>query len=239
VVCLAALGACTTTSSEASNGSGDEVSEATVEVPIPTIGLGSGDLFAPSAPEPAADPGAVESIVMIGDSITVASTPELERQLDELGFDDVTIVAQQGKRIEESFGDNTGGALVADYLADEFAGGDDERLWIVALGTNDIGQYSDPSEVSAAVASVVDEVPDDAPLIWVDTYIEDRPDDTAAVNAAIAQAVTRRGNAAVGPWSAYASIDGVLSDDGVHPNDEGEIAFASVVTSTVAGFLER
>lgn len=238
---LAGLAACTT-STEASDGGGsaDDAAVDAPAVPLPTIGLGSdfGDVGVPSGGT-AENADVVDSIVMIGDSITVASTEAIEDQFRQLGFDDVTIVAQQGKRIGESFGDNTSGASIANYVADEYTGDPRERLWIVALGTNDISQYADAAEVHDVVESVLESIPDDAPLMWVNTYIEDRPEDTAAVNAAISRAVAERGNATVGTWSEYASELGVLSDDGVHPTDQGEITFASVVTSSAANFLSR
>jgi lysophospholipase L1-like esterase len=59
------------------------------------------------------------------------------------------------------------------------------------------------------------------------------------MNAAIEQVIARRGNATIGPWNAYAQTDGVLRGDGVHPNGEGAVVFASVVTATVASFLDR
>lgn len=234
-----ALAACTM-STEASEGSPAEPVDDAVEAPLPTIGLGSagGDLEV-STGGTTVDGEAVESITMIGDSITVASTEALQQQFGQLGFDDVTIVAEQGKRIGESFGDNTSGVSIASYLAGEDDGDPSESLWIVALGTNDISQYDESDELEAVVDSIMDAVPAEAPMIWVDTYIEQHPQDTATVNAAISSAVAERGNATVGNWSTYASDDGVLSQDGVHPTDEGELTFADVVASTAANFLQR
>ncbi|MGA9278811.1 GDSL-type esterase/lipase family protein [Ilumatobacter sp.] len=238
---LAALAACTT-STEASDGgsSAELVADDSPAVPLPTIGLGSefGEVSSSNGAT-AANASDVDSIVMIGDSITVASSEAIEEQFSQIGFDNVTIVAQQGKRISESFGDNTSGASIADYVADEYTGDPQDRLWIVALGTNDISQYADAAEVSDVVDSVLESIPPEAPLLWVNTYIEDRPADTAAVNAAISRAVAERGNATVGSWSSYAPENGVLSDDGVHPTDQGEITFASVVTTSAANFLGR
>lgn len=230
-VSLIALAACTASSSEASNGG--------AQAPLPTIGLGSdiGQLSG-GADVRAIDAGAVESIVMIGDSITVGATPALQEQFAQLGFDDVTIVAQQDKRIAQSFGNNSSGADIATFLANEMEGEPEQRLWIVALGTNDISQYDDVDDIVPVIESVLAPIPDDAPVIWIDTYFEDRPEGTAAVNAAIGQVIGERGNATVGPWNAYAPSDGVLRGDGVHPNADGAVVFASVVTATVATFLE-
>jgi len=231
-VSLLALAACSSTSSEAADGD--------PQAPLPTIGLGSdiGQLSG-GADVRAVDAGAVDSIVMIGDSITVGATPALEEQFAQLGFTDVTIVAQQDKRIGQSFGDNSSGTDIATFLANDIGGDPEEHLWIVALGTNDISQYDDVDDLVPVMESMLAPIPDDAPVIWVDTYFENRPDDTAEVNAAIEQVVAARGNATIGPWNAYAPADGVLRRDGVHPNDQGAVVFASVVTSTVANFLER
>lgn len=237
-VAVVALGACTT-STEASDAE-PVPDEAEIAAPLPTIGLGSDfSRVDDGAGSEAQNPEAVDSIVMIGDSITVASTDELEQRFEQRGFGDVTIVAQPGKRIGESFADNTSGARIADYVADEYTGAPDERLWIVALGTNDISQYADSGEIEDAIDRVLESVPDEAPLIWVDTYFDDRPDDTAVVNAAIARAITARGNATIGPWSVYAAVDGVMSQDGVHPTEQGNAMFADVVSSTAADFLGR
>lgn len=235
---VVALGACTT-STEASN-AGPAPEEAEVAAPLPTIGLGSDfSRIDAGVGSEARDPEAVESIVMIGDSITVASTEELEQQFDRRGFDDVTIVAQQGKRIGESFGDNASGATIADFVADDHDGAPGERLWIVALGTNDISQYQDSGEIADVIDTVLESVPADAPLIWVDTYFAGRPDDTADVNSAIERAIVSRGNATIGPWSVHAPADGVISQDGVHPTEQGTALFADVVGSTATDFLRR
>jgi lysophospholipase L1-like esterase len=228
---LLALAACTSTSSEAAGGG--------AQAPLPTIGIGSdiGQLSG-GANVRAIDAGAVESIVMIGDSITVAATPALEEQFRQLGFDDVTIVAQQDKRIGQSFGNNASGADIATFLANESDSEPEEQLWVVALGTNDISQYDDVEDVVPVVESVLAPIPGDAPVIWVNTYFENRPDDTAEVNDAIERVIAGRGNATIGQWNAYAPTEGLLRGDGVHPNNEGAVVFASVVTSTVANFLE-
>lgn len=230
-VALLVLAACSSTSSEASDGG--------PQAPLPTIGLGSdiGQLSG-GADVRAVDAAAVDSIVMIGDSITVGATPALEEQFAQLGFTDVTIVAQQDKRIDETFGNNSSGTDIATFLANDLEGDPKEHLWIVALGTNDISQYDDVEDIVAVVETLLEPIPADAPVIWVDTYFEDRPDDTAEVNAAIEQVIAARGNATIGPWNAYAPADGVLRGDGVHPNSEGAVVFASVVTSTVANFLQ-
>lgn len=207
------------------------------QAPLPTIGIDTDlGLFTGGVEIREIDVGEVDSVVMIGDSITVGAQPLIEEQFSALGFDEVIVVAQNSKRTAVSFGDNSSGADIAASIA---GGGDrgDEQLWVVALGTNDIGQYASSDDVAAQVRSVLAEIPDGAPVVWINTYFAARPEDTSTVNAAIQQTLADRGNSIVGRWDQIAGVDGVLRGDGVHPNAEGAKVFAAFVTTTVADFL--
>ena len=145
---------------------GETSSTPSSDAPLPTIGLGS-DV---GEADPIGGGGddvqvvgtnEIDTVIMVGDSITVASTPQLETMFDQLGFDSVAIESEQGKRIALSFGSNLSGVEVAeDLIKTMHAAGDtsgrgppprtsfdhSNELWVVALGTNDIGQYSGPGE---------------------------------------------------------------------------------------------
>ena len=215
-----------------------ESGEPFVAAPRPTIGLGS-DVggISGGADLRQVDVGEIRSVVMIGDSITVGATPYLEESLDDLGFDDVVINAMVGKRMGVGSGSNAAGSDVAAFIAGALEGPDDETLWIVALGTNDAGAYSSDDAIRAAVDTVLEPVPVDAPVVWINTYIEGRSDETERVNEVIESTLARRGNATIGRWDDVASVDGVLSGDGVHPNDDGSKVFAELVIATVENFL--
>ncbi|MGB0114493.1 MAG: SGNH/GDSL hydrolase family protein [Ilumatobacteraceae bacterium] len=210
-----------------------------------TIGLGS-DLELASGPivavgengETAADADVIDTVVMIGDSITVGATPSLDERFAELGLEPV-IEAETGKRMAVSSGGNDSGASVAEDLALADDRDPATEVWVVALGTNDIGQYSSPADIAAAVNEVLGEVPSDAAVIWVDTYFRDRPLETDELNAIVVDRVERRGNAVIAPWSLNALGEGVMSGDGVHPTDIGFDRFAAVVADTVRSFLDR
>ena len=226
---LVAVSGCTEAGTAASNDN----------APLPTIGLGgdlSGAETIPGGLQ--AEAADVESIVMIGDSITEGSIEALNNRYAAAGYDDVLIEAQRGKRMATSDGDNPSGVKVADFIT----GGDDDHegeLWVVALGTNDINQYSSPDELAGVVDEMLDAVPDEVPLVWVDTYYDDQLEGAAFVNTVVADRLARRGNAVMARWSDVASGDGVLSQDGVHPTDDGQLAFADVVVSEVDEFLGR
>ena len=186
----------------------------------------------------AADAADIETVVMVGDSITVGATAELEAQFDALGLDHV-IEAERGKRMTVSAPGNPSGASAAAALAGAEDREPSAEVWVVALGTNDIGQYSSPDEIAAAVNEVIAAVPADAALVWVDTFHRDLPEQAEAVNSIIRDSVTRRGNSVIAAWSANAPVAGMVSDDGVHPTTDGSAWFAFVVTDTVRAFLGR
>ena len=231
---LLALVGCSTQTTQATGG--DPI-ESDRSAP-PTIGLGSEIADASDVgARRAVDAEAVESIIMVGDSITVGVTPALDAQFEALGFDDATIVAQISKRMAESSGDNLSGAEIVQFITENEERVGPEQLWVIALGTNDIGKYS-AEETVGVINALLAPIPAESPVVWIDTYLPANAQGAADVNAAIVQAMAARGNATVGRWSEIAGVDGVLSSDGVHPSSDGSLVFASLVTSTVAAFLE-
>ena len=209
-------------------------------VPPPAVDV-SGDPAAISGAgdtSTAAGAAGIATVVMIGDSITKGSTSRLKERFDLLGLDNL-IAAENGKRMAVSAQDNPSGAEVASFLAQNSDGDHSDEVWVVALGTNDVSQYSGPDSIAASVNEVLNEVPDDAAVVWVDIYFRDRPEDAASVNSIIRERVTRRGDSVIAPWAAFAASDGVLTGDGVHPTSEGSDVFAFVVTDTVRAFLGR
>ena len=121
------------------------------------------------------DRGGGREVVVIGDSITVAAAPQIVA--GATGIDaDVTVLAEVGRRI--TFG--TQPPAGTDVLAEVLADGDPD-LVVVALGTNDIGKYSTIEEYAAEVGELVDLLPDDQPLVWINTYQSRLPDESAGV----------------------------------------------------------
>ena len=81
---------------------------------------------------------------------------------------------------------------------------------------------------------MLDAVPDDVPLVWVDTYYRDEPEGAAVINAIVADRLSRRGNSVMAPWNAFAAGDGIVRSDGVHPTEAGTLVFADVVGATIS-----
>ena len=150
---------------------------------------------------------------------------------------DQTIEAVVGKRIAVSTGGTPSGVDVAEFIAGADDGDSDRELWIVALGANDVNQYGGPDEIAAVVNEMLDAVPADVPLVWVDTYYRAESEGAALINAIVTDRLARRGNSVVAPWNAFAAGNGVVQGDGVHPTDDGTIVFADVVGATIEDFL--
>jgi lysophospholipase L1-like esterase len=224
--------ACTATQSSA----------AEVGTPPSTIGLGFEFENEPGPVRGVADIRAVdadeiEAIVMVGDSITVASKPALADRFRQLDYDDVLIEAETGKRMTVTDGRNSSGESIVSFLAGTDEDGDhSDEVWIIALGTNDINQYGSIEQIAVEVDAMIDAVPDDAALVWVDTYYRQEADGAARMNLVISDRIAARGNAIVAPWSAYAAD--AISTDGLHPSQTGREVFAGVVAATVASFID-
>jgi lysophospholipase L1-like esterase len=190
----------------------------TVEVPPVTI--------QPFVPPISGPDVAVDSVAMIGDSITAGSQDAIEAGLGTLGLDDVEIDAVSGRRMLVD-GSNRSGLDAVEEIAES----DPPDLWVIALGTNDVGNYR-PEEYGPAVAELLGAVPQDAPLIWVDTYLDARPAESAAFNDVLRLSLAARGRSMLLDWSSIAAQDGVLRD-GVHPSDFGVQAFSDRVVAAV------
>ena len=180
----------------------------------------------------------ITQIVMIGDSITVGALAHLEERFEALGYPEAVIEAQSGKRVNVDAGDNRSGTYVASGIVEEMGWNGDtdhaDELWIVALGTNDINQYSTGEELGAAIDSLLAEVPEESEIVWVDTAYVGSADGADMVNETIADRIALRGDSSIAYWSAVAYRDGVLSGDGVHPTEVGSEVFAATVVAAAA-----
>jgi lysophospholipase L1-like esterase len=180
----------------------------------------------------------ITQIVMIGDSITVGALPYLGERFGALGYPEAIIEAQSGERINVNAGDNPSGTNVVSGIVEEMGWNGDsdhaDELWIVALGTNDINQYSTPEELGEAIDSLLAEVPAESEIVWVDTAYVGSAEAADMVNQTLADRTTVRGDSSIAYWSSVAYRDGVLSGDGVHPTEVGSEVFAATVVAAAA-----
>ncbi len=167
---------------------------------------------------------------MIGDSITFMSTDPLRAALSGIGLDVRAIDAQVGRRITVGEGGQPyPGTDIVEFIANS----DPPDVWVIALGTNDIGQYPDAEAFGTQVQTLLDLIPDDAPLVWVDTWDGARLDQTRLVNDTLRALVGERDNAMVVDWFSHGDDEGVITSDQVHPTPDGTLVFGQVVADGV------
>ncbi len=170
------------------------------------------------------------SVVVVGDSITEGSRRELDDALATAGFTEVVIEAVSGRRI--AIGNGTTEPLAGvDTLRNVVGFGARPDVWVFALGSNDVGKYSQ-AEYEPLLDAMIDQIPSDAPLVWVDVYVEHNPEGTAQFNELVRRRLRDRGHATVASWFQFASDPAadVLQDDRLHPNVAGRTRFAALVT---------
>jgi hypothetical protein len=170
------------------------------------------------------------SAALVGDSIAFLSRGALETKLVEAGFGKVEFDALPGRRIAE--GDSSGLAVL-DFA---IGAGLTPDLWVIELGTNDLGHYAGDAAYAELIDLVMQRVPGPTPLIWVDTYSSFQLDAAELFNRKLRDAIVARGNAAVGDWYAKCVEVGptVLIPDGLHPSPEGFEIFAEVTVAPIS-----
>jgi hypothetical protein len=175
-----------------------------------------------------------ETVAMIGDSITFMSTGPLQAALAGTGLEVLAIDAQIGRRITVGEGGQPyPGTEIVEFIANS----DPPDVWVIALGTNDIGQYADAGEFATQVQTLLALLPGAAPLVWVDTWDGDRLDATRVVNDTLRSVVGQRDNAVVVDWASHGDDAGVVTEDAVHPTEDGTLVFGQVVAEGVDSLL--
>jgi lysophospholipase L1-like esterase len=180
-------------------------------------------------------PTAITSVVIVGDSITEGSAAALNAALRDAGVDDVRIEGKASRRIEVGNGKGSGpesGILTVSALLAE---GADPSVWVIELGTNDVGGYASADEYGALIDKILDLLPPAAPLVWVNTYRAQYLDDTLVFNQELQQRITERGNAVVADWYSIASAPDqtILRSDRLHPNESGQVVLSWLVLAAL------
>jgi lysophospholipase L1-like esterase len=219
----------------ACGGGGEPAAEAvglgatTTPKPAPDAPTASAATTLPATSTSVAPPG---SVVVIGDSLTESAKEELDATLHGRGIATVTIDGVANRRMVR-FADGVppGVEAIADVVA---AGAPAPEVWVLALGTNDVGGAASPEEFEADMRAVLALVPADAPVVWVDVWIRDLAQESAAANAVVREVLATREAATVIDWYSRGDDPGVILDDGVHLTDDGQWIFATAITDAVA-----
>jgi lysophospholipase L1-like esterase len=173
----------------------------------------------------------VNRLAMVGDSITVAAKPSLEKAFTGIGLQHVDINAESGRRMIKSSSISSGLDGIQAVLAD----GAKPDLWVIALGTNDVANYRH-DQYAGVIQDVLAALPSDAHVVWVDCFLRRYKADAQDFDAVLREVLGARGNAKVVDWYSIAGEDGVLVD-GVHPSGFGKDEFSRRIAQTVSEWM--
>ncbi len=150
------------------------------------------------------------SVTLVGDSVSVASTPALQQALPG-----ISINAMVGRQFSTGL----------QVLAGIKAAGQLRPVVVFALGTNGTVTQSDLAQLYSLIGT--------RRLVLVNTY-EARPWEQE-VNSALAAAVSAnpRTTALADWYSAIVNRTSLLWPDGIHPQPAGGVLFASIVNAAV------
>lgn len=172
---------------------------------------------------------------MVGDSLTEASVRVLTASLTAVGFTDIHIEGKKNRRIEvgNGFGEAPPSGLLT--IAAMQKAGVSPDVWVIELGTNDLGGYKDAQGFGDIVDKAMALIPPTLPLVWVNTFRTDYPDRAKLFNLVLQGRIGSRRRSLVADWYSIASAPDqiVLRDDGVHPNAAGVQALSALVVQAL------
>lgn len=170
------------------------------------------------------------TVAIVGDSLTVAATDEITDALSRVGVRSVIVEARESRRMATDGRDLPSGVAAIDAILDEHR----PDLWVVALGTNDVGSEVASDRFVADLRATIGSVPATAPVVWVDVWIRDRLDDVVEANSILRSELDRRAAPTlVVDWFSAGGLDGLISGDGVHLTPAGEDRFATMIADAV------
>lgn len=195
-----------------------------VPLPIPFEGDGAGGANTGGGPTDTAP--SVKNVLLVGDSILVGAKPLVESGLTEGGYTP-TVDATEGSGLTTS---------VRDWYADIPAAvtRSSPDVLYIALGTND---YGAGSSYGANVARVMDSLPSTLTVVWViPNEAQSLMPGIKAVGDAIKGQTQKYPNLRIlESTPVFAGKPELMSPDGIHPNAEGQKAYASMILASVKG----
>lgn len=166
------------------------------------------------------------SVAVIGDSIALSAEPYVTGALEGLGIDVVGYDAVESRRMVNGSGAVSSGR---NAIRDIVAFGEDPDLWLVALGTNDVGAFTGREAWQVAIDELMAEIPDDADVVWVDTWAWPLDEYAVDFNDALRDELRPRDDVWVLDWHTRAGEEGLVVADGVHLTENGRIEFARLI----------
>jgi hypothetical protein len=172
-------------------------------------------------------PALPASVAVVGDSIARSATDLITSSISLHGIEILAYDALESRRMAEWGGADLPSGVSA--IDDIVTVGAEPELWIVALGTNDVGAGTSQEAIQDDIDEVLAEIPDDAAVFWVDTWVRDLDDRANMFNLLVRATLADRPNSWVLDWHALAEIDGLISDDGVHLTARGQLEYARMI----------
>lgn len=172
---------------------------------------------------------------VVGDSLMVSAQDELVVELRQLGIDSV-VNARESRRMTAGSAELPSGASAIEEVRSETT----PDLWVIELGTNDVGAQAGPERFRDDIGELLALIPRDAPLVWVDIWIRDRDVDAAAANRMLRSELSnRRAPTAIVDWHARGEDEGVVTGDGVHLTDLGQQKYAEAIAMQIIALSTR
>jgi len=169
-----------------------------------------------------------DTVAVVGDSLTESAVAEITDMFEGVGIDVLVVDGAQNRRMTHG---NL--PLPGTVSIDEIAAHAAPDVWVIALGTNDVGSEQSPAQFRADAQSLLSHVPAGAPLVWVDLWIRDRQPAIEAANAELRDVIERRPDSIVADWYSHGDDHGLVTADGVHLTDDGRNVFAIVMVDAV------
>jgi hypothetical protein len=149
---------------------------------------------------------------VIGDSLTYAYLNELPGLFAEQGFGPIRADGLSSRHIELTSATIPSGQ---EALRAARAAGFDSPLWVIALGTNDLG--FDATTMERQIERMLDAIGTDRRTVWVNVWASKYPTSSTRFNDALARVATRRPELTVADWaSVLQQHPEWFASDGVH-----------------------
>ncbi len=177
--------------------------------------------------EAAAPPELPDTVAVVGDSLTESAMEEIETTLTQNGVEVLALDGLTNRRMVRASGDIVPGTAAVDAILASVA--EPPEMWVIALGTNDVGGAATPDEFAADMRELLGRLPPDAPVVWVDVWIRDMPDEVIEANAVIREVIDERGDGHVADWYSRGGEGSAITTDGVHLTDDGRWIFARTI----------
>jgi lysophospholipase L1-like esterase len=178
------------------------------------------------------------TVAVVGDSLTLSAQDEIAAELAGLGLEVLVVDGVESRRMTVGSSGRPSGLEAIRTIRAEFD--DDPDLWVVALGTNDVAAQIDEERFRDDLRGALAGVQSDAPVVWVDIWIRDRREAVVAANRVIRDELAGRdAPSGVVGWFAHGGADGLVTADGVHLTERGQVAFATAIGNQVRSIYHR